>query len=174
MPPDWLDPPGLLLGLYVALFVLCAAWDVLSLKIPNALVAVLVVLFGVAAYRSPGDLSIWLHILVAVVALSAAAAAFRFGMVGGGDAKLFAVAALWAGDHSIASYLLVLGIAGFAAALLFATLRSLVQRLPSGAAGALVGRRHFPKALLAGANIPYAVPIAAASIWVARSLPLFG
>jgi prepilin peptidase CpaA len=168
-----LDPPRLFLGLYVLLFVLCAAYDVVSLKIPNVLVAILVLLFGISAFHDPGRISILVHLVVAVLALSVGALVFRFGYVGAGDAKLLTAAALWVGGDLMGVYLLVLGIAGFVASLLFLILRLAVKHLPSGTGSHLAGGRYFPKSLIVGADIPYGVPMAVAAIWVSPRLPIF-
>jgi hypothetical protein len=38
---------------------------------------------------------------------------------------------------------------------------------------ALKGEKYVPKSLLSGAHIPFAVPIAIASVWISYQLPFF-
>ncbi len=102
-----------------AIFLLLAAavTDIRTRKIPNVIPAGMVILFFAAAIALP-DLN-WLG------ATATAAAVFVFGAVlfatgkfGGGDVKLLAAAALWAGAAGIVPLLIVTTLVGGVLALI--------------------------------------------------------
>ncbi len=71
-----------------------AVWDIRSRRIPNALCAVLAVASLASLILSQGmDAAGW-GLLHGAIALVIGMVLFRFGMVGGGDAKFYAAAAL--------------------------------------------------------------------------------
>ena len=102
---------------YVALFVACAVTDVLSLRIPNALVVALVALFALACTITPPKALLWGHIAPAVVVFALMAILFFMGKMGGGDVKLLAAAVLWVGLQALGPFLIALAIYGFIAVL---------------------------------------------------------
>jgi prepilin peptidase CpaA len=150
--------------LFLAFLVLAAAWDFGSLRIPNLLTAGMALLFLAhgALVLGPGAWAA--HLAAGAGVLAVALGLFAFGFVGGGDAKLLAVVALWAGPAELPALLVVMTLAGAALALLLLALRpqvwALAGILPCG--GTLV--RHLPRALEPGAGVPYGVPIACAGI----------
>lgn len=158
---------------YLFLFVLCAVYDIISLKIPNFLVVSIILLFFVAVIVWDGEIQVWIHIAVAVVMLCIGAALFYFDMVGGGDAKLVTAAVLWAGTEFLGRYFLIFGIAGLIISLLFLSLRPGIEYFALRAQIALKGAKYLPKSLMSGAHIPFAVPIAIASVWLSFQLPFF-
>lgn len=150
----------------IALLAAAAAWDVASFTIPNSVSAALAaafVLFSAAAGIVPGalDLSaamtpaaIGFHALAGIAGLVAGIALFAFGVIGGGDAKLFAAIALWLGFGNLFAFALCTSLIG--GALAFALLS--VRQFPIPALLLNQGwamRLHDSKA-----GIPYGVALA--------------
>lgn len=158
---------------YLFLFVLCAVYDFISLKIPNFLVVSIILLFFVTVIVWDGEIQVWIHIAVAVVMLCIGAALFYFDLVGGGDAKLMAAAVLWAGTDFLARYFFIFGISGLIISLLFLLLRPGLEYFALRAQIALKGAKYVPKSLITGTHVPFAVPIAIASVWLSFQLPFF-
>lgn len=90
------------------------AWsDLRARRLPNLAVAAFAALYFVAAACSrDADPALAAHTLSGVVALFAAAVLFRFGLVGGGDAKLAAAVFLWAGPSYAASVFFIISVSG--------------------------------------------------------------
>lgn len=96
-----------------AIFLLLAAavTDVLTRKIPNVIPAGMVILFFAAAIALP-DLN-WLGATaIAAAVFLFGAILFATGTIGGGDVKLLAAAALWAGVSGIVPLIVVTALAG--------------------------------------------------------------
>ncbi len=143
------------------------------MKIPNILVISIMLLFFVTVIVWDGEIQVWIHIVVAVVMLCIGAALFYFDLIGGGDAKLATAAVLWTGFDSLGSYFFIFGIAGLLVSLLFLSLRPGMEYFGLRAIIALKGEKYVPKSLISGAHIPFAVPIAIASVWLSFQLPFF-
>ncbi len=158
---------------YLFLFVLCAVYDIITLKIPNFLVVSIILLFFVTVIVWDGEIQVWIHIAVAVVMLLIGAALFYFDLVGGGDAKLASAAVLWAGTDLLGRYFFIFGVAGLIVSFMFLLLRPGLEYFALRAQIALKGAKYVPKSLMSGAHIPFAVPIAVASIWLSFQLPFF-
>lgn len=91
---------------------LIALYDFAYFRIPNLLVAILLVLFFFWAPLTMDWSSIGINIIVFFVMLGLGFAAFAFKWIGGGDAKYLAVGALWVGLSAVADYILYVAIAG--------------------------------------------------------------
>ncbi len=114
-----------LLG-FAGLMLAAAISDVRSLRIPNRISLAAAMLYPayVLAAQTPVD---WVGALaVAIAALTLGLTLFNFRIVGGGDAKLFAAAALWAGPELVIPLALSTAVAGGVLAVLF----WLVHHLP--------------------------------------------
>jgi prepilin peptidase CpaA len=139
--------PGLLLA--------AAGWDIASYTIPNFIQLALLAAFIVLAFvtgMSPGVLGG--HVIAGVGGLALGFALFAFGIVGGGDAKLFACTALTLGFHDFLDYALIASIFGGALTLGLLALR----RLPLPNFLAVQGwilRLHDEKG-----GVPYGVALA--------------
>lgn len=133
----------------IGLFAAAAVTDVASRRIPNALSAGLALLglvrIAVDLAAGGGAGGAIADVAAALGVFAAAAAAFRFGLFGGGDAKLFAAGALWLGAGGIGPFVLATVLAGGALALAFLVIR-LVRR--------------------AAVSLPYGIAIAAGGILV--------
>ncbi len=150
---------------------LWAAWgDVKTYRISNALVVALLVLFGVAfAAGSVERDRILEHLGVGALALAVGMGLFARNLIGGGDAKLFAVLALWAGWPEVIRLAFVTALAGGAvsAVVLLRSRRAAkegavpageVKRppiVPYGVAIAVAGLDYWIRALAAPFLFPF-------------------
>ena len=151
----------LLMFVLPALLALAAAFDLATFTIPNLLslaIAAAFAVFGFMAGLSPGDFAF--HLLAGLIALVAGFALFAFGYIGGGDAKLFAAAALWLGLHDLLGYALASAVLGGLLTLALLALRQ--WPLPSGLA------RHdwIIKLHEKSSGIPYGVALAAGALLI--------
>jgi len=159
----------LLFAIFPAAMVYAAASDLLTMTISNRISLALVAAFVLFAPLVGMDLQAFgLHVAAGAIVLAVTFACFAFGWIGGGDAKLAAVIALWLGlDHtlefvvtaSVYGGLLTLALLSFRGAVLpaFAVRQPWVQRLHDKRSG-----------------VPYGLALAAAaltvypgSVWIA-------
>jgi prepilin peptidase CpaA len=159
MPMSHFDPIAATLAL--AFFVLLAAvvvGDVRSLKIPNALPASLIALYPVYVLTATRPVA-WLPAIgIAALVFVVGVIAFACRRIGGGDVKLLAAVALWAGPELIAPTLVYTALIGGALALvMISPLRFAIAfasdyaRLPS------------LRDVMLGRHLPYGVAIAGAA-----------
>ena len=150
----------LVLAAFAILVIVAALRDVTSYTIPNKLSLALVALFPVAALSLGLPLPLLgQHLAVGAAALVAGMAMFALRWIGGGDAKLFAAAALWLGWPAILTDVAVTGLAGGALAVVLLALRSTHVRpfVPNGPA-------WFSRLAEPGENVPYGVAIAVGAL----------
>lgn len=141
--------------IFAALLAAAAVNDVLRLRIPNVIPLLLVAGFalevGLGLVASPLD-----HLLAMVIVLAILLPVFAFDMLGGGDVKLLAAAALWLGLANVPLLLICVGILGGLFTAFWLPLRWLVARLlPS---------RRLPASLQLKAALPYGVPISVVAL----------
>ncbi|WP_182086077.1 prepilin peptidase [Aureimonas sp. ME7] len=88
--------------LFPAVMILAAVKDLISMTIPNRLTILLTGGFAlfVMVGGIPGSQA-WLHVAAGICAIAVTFACFAAGWMGGGDAKLIAVVALWIGPSEI-------------------------------------------------------------------------
>ena len=97
----------ILIAILPALLIAAAGWDLASFTIPNMLTAAMLalfMLFAVASALAPHGMTLadfGLHAAAGGIGLVVGIVFFALGWIGGGDAKLFAVAALWLGWHAL-------------------------------------------------------------------------
>ncbi len=155
-----------LLG-FAGLMLAAAISDVRSLLIPNWISLALALLFPIYVLTAPSPVD-WIGALtVAFTALTLGFALFNFRIIGGGDAKLFAAAALWAGPELVIPFALATALAGGALAVLL----WLAQTLP------LLGIPVVLPSIATTADpakqpLPYGVAIALGATYL--TLKLFG
>jgi len=161
-------PQLLVATLFVALVAFAAYTDATSFRIPNRITAGLAALYPAWVVSSPMPVD-W------IAALAVAGGVFAVGfvlfaarVVGGGDVKMLAAAALWAGPGMILNFLLVAAIAGGVLAAVMATgARFSVARVCE-----MCGAAPLRDAVLGNA-VPYGVAIALGAI-VCIAPALFG
>ena len=148
-----------------ALLVWAAVKDVTTMVIPNRIVIGIVALYPLwlLTHGTPTD-AFW-AVPIAAGALAAGFAAFAFGWVGGGDAKLLAAVTLWAGPAYAAEMIAVVALLGGAlAAGCFMTL--VIRRRASFVRGGAID----PQSNLSRQPIAYGVAIALGGLYVAFRL----
>ena len=138
-----------------------AVSDLLTMTISNRLVLALLAAFVLAIPFSGMDFNtVGLHLATGGVVLVVAFAFFAFGWIGGGDAKLAAVAALWIGWESALPFVAYASVIG--GILTFLLLAFRARMLPAFALRQeWVMRLHDPKV-----GVPYGVALAAAALIV--------
>ena len=149
-----------LLTVFPGVMIFAALSDATSFTIPNRLSLVLLAAFLPVALALGRPMSeIGLDLGVGAAALLAGMAMFALGWIGGGDAKLFAVAGLWLGWPASLSFLVVTALAGGGLALLLLNARSAFVRSRLAGAPGWVERLITP-----GGDVPYGVAIAAGAL----------
>jgi prepilin peptidase CpaA len=137
-----------------SLLLLAAAYDLTTMTIPNWISGILAVSFFTLALGfglSLVDLA--LSVTIASVVLLFGLIMFKFGWIGGGDAKLMTATALW-------TFLLGMCLAGGALTLILLAVRNIP--LPGSVAKiAWVGRLHD-----ADEGVPYGIAISLAGVFL--------
>ncbi len=142
--------------LFLGLLGLAVVTDLEELRIPNRICLLIALLYPVYALASPEPVN-WLGaIAVAAGVFVIGLIPFCTGVMGGGDVKLLAATALWAGPNLIGSFLLLTTLAGGALALVMVTR----CRFTVASVFDAVGATDLRDAVL-GRAIPYGAAIAA-------------
>ena len=98
--------------LFLVIVGIAMVFDLVTFRIPNAIPALLLVVFVAGTLTSTGPVD-WLgHFGAAALMLTIGAVMFRFHLIGGGDAKLMAAVALWFGWAQLIDYGLAVAILG--------------------------------------------------------------
>ena len=118
--------------LYCLINILIGIYDFSFYRIPNLLLGALLVLYGLCApfYMSPGSILSALAVFAIVLVLGLILYASK--IIGGGDAKYFAVASLWAGFSGVVQLFFIIALVGGGAAIIYLLLRDHVARLSDG------------------------------------------
>ncbi len=153
------------LGLYIFALVLAAFSDFVSLRIPNWLTASLALAFPAAALIAGQGVDWLSHLEAGLFVFAGGAVLFAFRVMGGGDVKLLAATALWAGLNMVLPFLILVALVGgvFAAVVL-------ALRHPIVHAALLQTLRRLPSFAQKKMPIPYGIPIAIAGIMMAPRL----
>lgn len=161
----WRESADAIVGLsLLTLLLVGACTDLRSRRIDNQVSLGILGLFALHQVLAVAPPPLWRAVATGIVLLAVGIVAWRRGLIGGGDAKLLAVMAMWAGPSELLGFLLVTTLAGGVLALLalwyrhvgwayLAPLRVAVGRLP--AAG-----------ISLSAGLPYGVAIAAGGCWL--------
>jgi len=145
---------------FPALVIAAAVKDAASYTIPNWISLALIAAFPVAALAAGLPLgAMGLQAAIGAGALVAGMAMFAAGWIGGGDAKLFAAAALWLGWPAALSFILATGLAGGVLTALLMGLRSAPLRPFAPSGPAWLARLAEP-----GESVPYGVAIAVGAL----------
>lgn len=146
-----------------------AAWtDLRSFEIANRVSVVVVLGFVVAAFAKGWPIGVLgMHLGVGAAVLIVGAALFFVKLMGGGDAKLLAAVAVWAGWDGIAAYLFMVVIAGGVLALAVLAFRA--TRLPERRGWWEFLRRVHDREQ----GLPYGIAIAVAAIISSNRWPIF-
>jgi prepilin peptidase CpaA len=154
-------PLVVVLIVFPAAMAYAAASDLVTMTIPNWLCALLVVAFGLCAATIGFGLSaaIW-HLAAGLLVLAVCFGMFAAGWIGGGDAKLAAVTALWVGFDQLLPYLFIASLGGGLLTALILKLRA--SPLPALASNwGWAQRLHDVKQ-----GVPYGIALAASALVV--------
>ena len=136
------------------LMIVAAVKDLATMTIPNWISLGLIGAFLVIAPFTLPPAEMGVHLLVGVGALAIGFTMFALGWVGGGDAKLLAGAALWAGWGALPEFLIWTGIAGGVFSVVLIGARRAVVLLPVA-----VGRGPLGRLLEPEGDMPYGVAL---------------
>jgi prepilin peptidase CpaA len=121
----------LLMTVLPVLLVTAAIFDIASYTIPNLLNAAIIALFVIFVLATAllGHPLSWAalgwHALAGFIGLAVGMVLFALGWIGGGDAKLFAGAALWLGLSTLYEYALIVSLFGGALTISLMVLRGM-------------------------------------------------
>jgi prepilin peptidase CpaA len=147
--------------LFPAMMAFAASSDFLTMTISNRISLVLIVgFFGMAAATGLSGHEILSHLGAGSAVLAVAVVLFARGWIGGGDAKLAAVTALWLGFDQLLNYLFYASLLG--GVLTYAIIRFRVGPLPSF----LAGKDWAERLHRSDAGVPYGIALAAAALLV--------
>jgi prepilin peptidase CpaA len=121
--------------------------------------------FAFATDMAPG--AIGGHALAGFAGLAIGFALFAFGLIGGGDAKLFAGITLWLGIGSLLEFAMLTSLCGGCLALALISLRKLPMPASFAGHGWLM-RLHDPKS-----GIPYGVALATGALVILPHTDIF-
>ena len=96
-----------------------AVSDVIARRIPNAISAIVATAFCFASIGAPERADLLGGAWVAGIVFLVGFVGFIFGKIGGGDVKLMAAMALWAGPAAALDFLVITGLAGGGLALIY-------------------------------------------------------
>ena len=149
----------LLLLVFPALMIFAGAYDLFTMTIPNKISLALLAAFAcLAPFAGLGLEGIGLHVAVSVAMLALTIGMFAMGWIGGGDAKIFAAAALWMGPAHIFDYAIAAALCGGALTIVILVLR----RLPLPPV--LVRQSWLSRLHDAGHGVPYGIALSAAAV----------
>jgi prepilin peptidase CpaA len=157
-----------LLTLVGAVMIAGAVYDATTLTIPNWISLALLALFPlIAAVAGLSWSEAGIHLAVGFAALLAGMGLFAAGIIGGGDAKLFAAAALYVGAAGFGPFLFAVAVAGGILALSLVVIRRAASLVTTERLKAI---QHLTQR---GAGIPYGVAIAGGALFVLPAARLF-
>jgi prepilin peptidase CpaA len=145
-----------------------ASSDLLTMRISNKLVLLLVVAFCIVAVMIDMPLQQFaMHVTCAMIVLVVGFTLFALRWIGGGDAKLAAATTLWLGFGLAVPYLIYAALAGGVLTLAVLTLRRL-PLTPFLARYRWLERLHDPKS-----GVPYGIALAVAGLMMYSNSAIF-
>ncbi len=145
---------------FAATTVWAGVMDLMTMKIRNDLILLLLVIYAaLAPLAGFSAVEIGMSTAVAFAVLICTFALFSMGWVGGGDAKLAAVVALWVGSELTLAYLVSTAIFGGVLSLLLLQFRSMVLPTFCDRVSWIV-RLHA-----SGSGVPYGIAIASGALY---------
>jgi len=151
---------ALILAVFPACMLLACYTDATSMTIPNKIILVCLAGFAIVTLITGMEFSqIGWHIGVGVAVLAAGFGLFSINAIGGGDAKLMAVTALWLGPQDLSAYLIAAAVLGGVLTLILILFRSWPMPVSLIQVG-WVGRLHSKNL-----GVPYGVALGPAGIY---------
>jgi prepilin peptidase CpaA len=151
----------------IGLLTWAAASDFRSYTIPNNVALSIAVLYPAHVAASPAAVDWVGGAAVAAVILTVGIVLFALRVAGGGDVKLLAATALWAGPAQIVPFLLLVSVTGAVLAMAAASHLHFIRPWPSGALAP-----DQEAAVKLRQSVPYGIAIAAGGLWVASRMLL--
>ncbi len=131
------------------------------MTIPNRISIAMVIGFVVVAPFSGVSMTvIGMHLLAGLGTLAAAVFMFWRGWIGGGDAKLLSVAALWIGADLLLPFIAYVGVFGGVLAVAILLYRNNIPEMW------IMNRQWMARLHKQGGGIPYGMAIAASAVLV--------
>lgn len=147
------------LVLSAAGLVWAAASDLSRYLIPNRVCLLVAASYLLTAAALP--IGVWLAgLAIGVLALGVGLVLFARGLVGGGDVKLAAAIALWAGPTYLSGFALVTSLAGVVLALVMLSPARRLMPRPAGVEEGVQAAAGFRQPM------PFGAPLAAGGAWV--------
>ncbi len=162
---DVISIDQIILAIFGCLLLAAAVWDVRTYTIPNNLNLTIALLFPVYGLFSPHIIEWQNTFIIAGIIFACGMILFALRALGGGDVKLFAATALWAGPAAIFDFLIVTTITGGVMALVMSSRSRFAIAMTFDA----VGRNGLRDAILNNV-LPYGVAIAAGGLAVVLKL----
>lgn len=154
----------------IGLLVWAAVSDFRTFTIPNRVSLGMLILYPAYVLAAPTAIP-WLFALaMGVVVFFIGCALFAMKAMGGGDVKLLAVTAIWAGPQHFLEFFAVMGVAGLLLAIFVAARTALADARagePRTFIGTIADFRHVPILKL---TVPYGVAVSTAGFYVALRL----
>jgi prepilin peptidase CpaA len=156
----------------IVIFPLCLAIaafsDLFTMTIPNRVSIILAAAFlAIALFSGLPLAAIGMHLGGGLAVFLVCFVLFALGVMGGGDAKLLASAALWFGlNDSLVGFLVYVGLLGGVAALVILLIRTQTNTI-------LAIGLPVPNSILLAKKIPYGIAIAIGGFLAFPSSPLF-
>jgi len=142
--------------------------DLITMTIPNRISLVLVAGFvALAPFVGLTPLQYGAHLATGAAMLAVGVFMFARGWIGGGDAKIFAAAALWFGFDHLGDFTLLSAMAGGVLTIALLVFRTMPLPDLARTQDWLV-RLHHPRT-----GVPYGIAMAAAALMVYPSTPWF-
>ena len=149
-------------GIFFAVLLAAALFDLVKYMIPNTVSGVLAALFVAAALMGPEPIDWLSHLGAGAAVFAGGVLLYRFRIMGGGDVKFLGAMGLWMGFGVVLNYLMFVAILGGALALLLLGLRFLIPRAVRLMAPG--SPANLPELLRHGSHIPYGVAIAGGGV----------
>lgn len=142
-------------GILSCLMLVVVYLDLTRFRIPNALVAALLLLYPVMLFFVPVPPPWIPAVIIGIAAFVVGFLIFVTKLMGGGDIKLLSVCALWTGPSMIGSFLIYTALFGGVLSIVLWLLRPLCARAA-----------NLPRVLRVGEKVPYGIAIAAAFLFL--------
>lgn len=141
---------------FAACLAAVALCDLRSYTIPNSACVAVILLFLVAVPFARSEISLLSHLYSFLTVLTVGFLAFRFGVFGGGDVKIWAAIALWYDLGSLSIQVFYVTLLGGTIGLLLLAARRVAA---SGYVQQHVVPLRVPRLLRAGEPVPYGIAI---------------
>jgi prepilin peptidase CpaA len=166
----WRESADAIVGLSLLTLLLIGAFtDLRSRRIDNRIGLGLILLFALHQLLAASAPPPWRSVAIGIGMLVVGIIIWRRGLIGGGDAKLLAVMAMWAGPTEVVGFLVATSLAGGVLALLTLWYRHIgwAYLAPLRTTMGQIAASRLPTVGIGiSAGLPYGVAIAAGGCWL--------